>query len=335
MGQKEALYWKRIKEDIVQCQLCPHFCFLKEDEMGKCGVRQNKEGILRSLSYEKPCSIAVDPIEKKPLYHFLPSQKTLSIATPGCNLKCKFCQNWEISQAKIEEYKIKEVSPEEIINEAIKNKCKIISYTYTEPTVFYEYMIDIAKKAKKRGIKNVIVSNGFINPEPLNELCRFIDGANIDLKSINPKFYLELCGADLKPVINTIKTLIKNKVWTEVTTLIIPGKNDSEEEIKKLSKLIKSIDCNIPLHFSAFYPCYQMMNVKRTSAKILNKAREVAIKEGLRYVYTGNIIDEKGSATYCLKCKKGLIKREGFDVVENKLNNGFCSCGEKIAGVWG
>ena len=227
------------------------------------------------------------------------------------------------------------MSAEKVIEETIKTGCKIISYTYTEPTVFFEYMLDIVKLAKKKGIKNVIVSNGFINPEPLKELCKYIDGANIDLKSINPKFYKEVCEAELEPILKTIEILHENKIWVEITNLLIPGKNDLPKEIKELAHWIKNLDLNIPLHFSAFYPCYKMLDIPRTPQETLRKARDIALKEGLNYVYTGNIIDETGSTTYCPKCKKELIKRKGFYVIENSIRSKKCSCGEKIAGVWG
>ena len=246
----------------------------------------------------------------KPVYHFLPGKKTLSIATVGCNLKCGFCQNWQISQCKPENAKNLIIKPEEVVNQAVKNKLKIISYTYTEPTIFYEYMLDIAKLAKKKRIKNITVTNGFINPAPLNLLCDYLDASNIDLKAFDEDFYEMTCKARLKPVLESIKLMKSRGVWIELTNLIIPGLNDSVEKISKLVDWIeKNLGKDVPLHFSAFYPQYKMFNLPKTGEEILKKARRIAMGKGLRYVYTGNIDDEEGNNTYCPKCKKLLIKR--------------------------
>jgi pyruvate formate lyase activating enzyme len=336
---KEASYYKRLKNKIVQCQLCPHYCIIKDNERGKCRVRQNFKGRLYTLVYGKPCSVSLDPIEKKPFYHFMPGQQALSIATPGCNLHCKHCQNWEISQAKPEDIPTMRISPKQLIDRANELGARIISYTYTEPTIFYEYMLDTAKLAKKQGIKNTIVSNGFINPEPLKELCSYIDAANIDLKSISGKFYREVCDARVEPVLETLKILKKNDVWIEVTNLIIPTLNDNISEIKKLISWIKdNLGKDTPLHFTAFYPCYKLVNLPYTPIKILQKARKLALKSGLNYVYTGNLPDEEGSATYCPnpKCKKTLIRRQGyFSIIENNLAGRKCKfCKATIAGIW-
>ncbi|MBU3907078.1 MAG: AmmeMemoRadiSam system radical SAM enzyme [Nanoarchaeota archaeon] len=339
MVDKTALFWKKVgKEKAVQCQLCPHYCIIGNGEAGKCRARQNVNGKLISLVYGKPVSVAIDPIEKKPLYHFLPGEKTFSFGTVGCNLKCLNCQNAGISQASPENFKIKAINPTEIVKEALKNKTKIISYTYTEPTVFYEYVLDIskiAKNQKKDGMKNVIVSNGFINEKPLKEWCKIIDGANIDLKSISEDFYERICEGKLNPVLETIKTLRKKKIWVEITNLVIPGVNDSLYDIRKLiSWVIENIGVDVPLHFSAFYPCYKMDYKQPTDPELLKKARKIAMEQGLRYVYTGNILDDEGNNTYCPRCKKAVIIRHGFEIISNKIKDGKCSCGEKIAGVW-
>jgi pyruvate formate lyase activating enzyme len=332
--EKEALYYKELKDNIVQCQLCPRFCTIKPGERGNCGVRQNINGKLYSLVYNKPCSVALDPIEKKPLFHFMPGQEALSIATVGCNLHCLHCQNWTISQAAPEEIPYMYLTPKEVILGAEKKDIKIISYTYTEPTVFYEYMFDIAKIAKKNKIKNTMVTNGFINSEPSNELCKYIDGANVDVKG-NEKFYEEVCGAKLGPVLESIKKMHEQGVWLEVTNLIIPGYNDNEKEIMKIVDFVKGISKDIPLHFSAFYPAYKMQRTGPTSKETIKNARETAMKH-LNYVYTGNISDEEGSTTFCPKCKKAVIKRnEFYAVVENNIVDGKCKfCNEKIAGIW-
>jgi len=338
MVKKEALFWRILseKEKTVQCQLCPRFCVLKPGEIGNCHVRKNEKGKLISLVYAKPCSLALDPIEKKPLYHFLPGEQALSVATIGCNLHCKHCQNWEISQAKPQEFKSLEIKPEEIVKETKKKKAKIISYTYTEPTIFYEYMLDICKIAKKEKIKNTTVTNGFINPEPLKELCKYIDGSNIDLKSIDDEFYKRVCGGRVEPVLEAIKIMKEKGVWIEITNLLIPGLNDSTEQISRLVEWIKkNLGKDVPLHFTSFYPTYKMLNLPPTSLETLRKARKIALSKGLHFVYTGNLPDEEGSTTFCPKCKKVLIKRKGFGVIENNLKKGKCpECDEKIAGVW-
>jgi pyruvate formate lyase activating enzyme len=332
---KQALFYKKLKNNIVQCQLCPHFCTIEDGKRGTCEVRENEGGELISLVYGKPCSVSFDPIEKKPLYHFLPGQITLSIATAGCNLNCKHCQNWEISQARPEKIPNMPLSPEQVVKEAKKNKVKIISYTYTEPTIFYEYMLDIAKLAKKAGIKNTIVSNGFINPDPLKELCKYIDAANIDLKSIDDDFYKRICDGRVSPVLEALKILKEEKVWIEITNLLIPELNDGEKDIEKLVDWIKeNLSDTVPLHFTAFYPCYKLSDLPPTKIETLKKARQAAMKK-LNYVYTGNIPDSDGDNTFCPKCKKPVIKRRLFSIIENNLNGKKCpSCNEKIDGIW-
>jgi len=333
---QKALYWNSVKNKAVQCQLCPRFCIIKQNETGNCKVRENVNGTLYSLVYGKACSSYIDPIEKKPLYHFLPSSNAYSISTAGCNLHCKHCQNWTISQASPENVSSLDLSPKTVVENALSGNCKSIAYTYTEPTVFYEYVLDTAKIAKKKGIKNVIVSNGFINKKPLIELCKYIDAANIDLKSISEKFYVDICEARLQPVLETLKILKEKKVWLEIANLIIPTLNDKESDIKKLIAWIKNnLGVDTPLHFSAFYPTYKLLHISPTKPEVLIKARKLALKAGLNFVYTGNILDNEGSTTFCPSCRKPIIMRKGFYVIENKLNKGKCPhCNEKIPGVW-
>ncbi len=334
---EKALFYSSLKNNLVKCNLCPNFCVIANGSIGKCKVRKNIDGKLYSLVYSKPCSIAIDPIEKKPLYHFFPSSKTLSIATFGCNLTCLHCQNYEISQEFIEKEieELPTLDPIDIVNEALALNIKIISYTYTEPTIFYEYMLDIAKIAKKKGIKNVIVSNGYINETPLKKLIPFIDAANIDLKAMSEKFYREICNAKLEPILNTLKILSKSKVWLEITNLIIPGLNDSKQQIEDLIQFVVSLGKDIPLHFTAFFPAYKLTNIMPTPEKTLLDARKKALEEGLHYVYAGNIINVETNSTYCWKCKKLLIKRIGFSVAENNIKKGKCKyCNTKIAGAW-
>ena len=332
---KEALFYEKLKNKLVKCKLCPRGCVIKPNGYGNCNVRKNVDGKLYSMVYAKPVSIAFDPVEKKPLFHFLPGERALSIATVGCNFHCVYCQNWEISQAKPTEVPFSLVYPEEIVKKAKIHECKIISYTYTEPTVFYEYMLDIAKLAKKEKIKNTTVTNAFINKEPLKRLCKFLDASNIDFKGPE-KHYQELCGGWRKPVEEAIKIMYENKVWIELTYLIIPGHNDKEKDIRETVKWIKeNLSVEVPLHFTAFYPAYKMLDKEATKPETVIKARKIAIKLGLKYVYTGNIIDEVGSTTYCPECKKPLVKRTAFYLVENKIVDGKCPyCNTKIAGVW-
>ncbi len=332
---KEASYYEKLKENTVRCRLCPRFCIIKLNDRGNCGVRENKNGKLFSLVYENPVSIALDPIEKKPFYHFLPGQQALSIATAGCNLHCLYCQNWEISQCKPEKASSFKMSPKRVVEEATNREVKIMSYTYTEPTIFYEYMLDIAKLAKQKGIKNTTVTNAFINPEPITELCKYLDGTNVDFKG-SDKFYRELSGAWRKPVEEAIKIMHEKGVWIELTNLIIPGHNDKEKDIIKLVNWIKeNLSVDVPLHFSAFYPTYKMLETPPTNPKIVIKARKMAMDAGLHYVYTGNINDKEGSTTFCPKCNKPVIIRTGFMIKENRLIDGKCpNCQEKIAGVW-
>ena len=290
--EKEALFYKIIekKKKIVQCELCPHFCVIKNEKRGKCGARENREGILYSLVYGKPCSIALDPIEKKPLYHFFPGSMTFTIATVGCNLSCKHCQNWQISQAEIEKVPFWNVSPEDVIELTKESKSNIISFSYTEATIFYEYMLDIAKLAKKEKMKTVMVTNGFINPEPLKKIIDYIDAFNVDLKSINEKFYENVCGACLLPVLEALKIIHKSGKHLEITNLIIPRNNDSDEDIIKLVIWVRdNLSSEVPLHFSAFHPCYNMKNVSSTPPSVVIHAAKLASELGMKYVHTGNI----------------------------------------------
>ena len=333
---KEAMFYKKIRGGKVQCKLCPQFCIIDDGEWGKCKVRENESGKLYSMSYQEPASASVDRIEKKPLYHFLPGTNSYSVGMMGCNLGCSFCQNWALSQSHAGEKFVMKTTSEAIIKKAKKYKCPSISYTYSEPFVSYEYVSEIAKEAKKNGIKNVFVSNGFINPEPLKKIVKYMDAANIDLKSISDSFYQKICQARLKPVLETLKILKKSKVWFEITNLLIPGQNDSKKEITKLVSWIKkNLGTKVPLHFTAFYPTYKMLHIPSTRLEKLKEAREIALNLGLEYVYTGNLPFNEGSTTYCSKCKKALIVRIGFKIIGNNLEKGKCSCGEKIAGVWG
>ncbi len=335
---KQALFYKKLKNEIVQCQLCPHFCTLKNDERGKCGVRENKNGKLISLVYAKPCSIAVDAIEKKPLFHFWPGTRCLSIATVGCNFFCLFCQNWEISHPeKIDFESFEYFPPKKIVEICKQNELPGIAYTYTEPGIYAEYALDCMKLAKKQGLYNVWVSNGFINPKPAEKISKYLDAINVDLKG-DIKFYQKLCGISNEDEIHeALKIYKKNKVWIEITNLIIPGYNDKPEQIEKLVLWVKeNLGKETPIHFSRFYPCYKLTNVEPTSVEILEKAVKIAENLGMLYVYLGNAPEHPKESTFCPKCKKVLIKRRLFSIIENNLKRGRCSkCNHKILGFWG
>ncbi len=332
---KEAMHYKKLKNKSVQCFICPRKCIIKQNKYGFCRARKNENGTLYSMVYAAPCSVNIDPIEKKPLFHFLPGTTAYSIGTAGCNLRCKFCQNWQISQAMPDEVPFINLPPEKVVEEAINNNCKSIAYTYTEPVTFYEYVYDTTKLARKKGIKNMCVTNGFINQEPLKQLYKYIDAVNIDLKGFTDKYYREITGAWLQPVLDTIKTVHKMGVWLELTNLIIPGLNDDMKIIKKMCEWIKKISPNIPLHFSRFFPDYLMRDYPPTGENTLIKAAETAKKAGLNFVYIGNIRTKKDQKTRCSKCNKIIVDREWFMITENKLKNGKCyNCQTKVAGVW-
>jgi len=287
------------------------------------------------MVYGNLSSIAIDPVEKKPLYHFLPGTDIFSVGTFGCNLNCRHCQNFSISRALPPE-KYRETTPEQLIRSAIASGCSSIAYTYNEPIIFYEYVIDSSKLAKNKGIKNVIVSNGFVNEKPLRDLCKFIDGANIDLKAFNDEFYREVTFSRLQPVLDALKILHEEKVWLEITNLVIPGLNDDMKEIKQMCEWIKgNIGTEHPLHFTAFYPCYKLKDKQATSPATLKRAREIALKTGLKYVYVGNIAADEQNNTYCPECKSLLIERGYMNVIKNKIKKESCfNCGARIAGVW-
>jgi pyruvate formate lyase activating enzyme len=335
---KEALYYEKLNDNLVRCSLCPWLCSINDNNQGMCGVRKNISGKLFSLVYARPCAVHVDPIEKKPLYHFMPGARAFSIATIGCNFFCGFCQNWQISKADARniDKEYDELTPKQVVELCKKNNCNIISYTYTEPTIFYEYMLDIARIAKKERIKNTIVSNGYINEKPLRELCKHIDGANIDLKGFTNEFYIKVCKGKLEPVMKTLKILREEGVWLEITNLIVPGLNDDFKKIEEMCKWISNeLGRDVPLHFSRFHPDYKMPDSKATPMETLEKAKKIADKY-LDYVYIGNVSGE--SNTLCPKCKSVIIRRSMLSLIENKIkdgNEGKCfKCGNKIPGVW-
>jgi len=333
---KEAMFYEKLDKNTIRCFLCAHHCLIKDGKRGICATRENRGGALYSLVYGKVTSMNIDPIEKKPLFHFLPGSTSFSIATVGCNFRCEHCQNFEISQYTKEHSDIpgQSVTPEAIVEAAKRNGCESISYTYTEPTIFFEFAYDCARLAHEKGIKNVFVSNGYTSPEATRTIAPYLDGNNIDLKGGND-FYKEICGARLEPVKETIRLMKELGVWVEVTTLIIPDHNDSEEGLRNIAEFIKSVDLSIPWHVTQFYPTYKLTDKPRTPIKTLRRAREIGFETGLKYVYEGNVPGEGGENSFCPDCKELLIKRFGFSIIENKMKNGRCSkCGIEIEGVW-
>ena len=330
---KEAKWWQSIKEDKVECQLCPRNCTISEGKLGFCMTRQNVEGSLYSLVYGKPCAVNIDPIEKKPLYHFYPDTQILSIGTTGCNLACKFCQNWTISRAKVDDVRTYDLSPEKAVQTAKSNNCPSIAYTYNEPTVWAEYAMDIAKLAKQEGIKSVMVTNGYIQKSALHELYQWIDAANVDLKSINHEFYRKEIQGELEPVFATLKELKAMGVWIEVTNLVIPTVNDSTDELKELCEwVISNLGNETPIHFSAFHPNYKMTDKPRTSVEKLEQTRDIARDMGVKYVYVGNVYSDALNS-YCPNCGKLLIKRSWMGTTKNYLEDSSCpKCDTKIDG---
>lgn len=320
----------------VQCQLCPRKCILREGERGDCRVRINLEGKLQTLVYGNPCAVHVDPIEKKPLYHVLPTTGAFSIATAGCNLHCKYCQNWQISQRPPEETHNYNLPPEKVVSAAIKAQCRSIAYTYSDPVIFYEYTLDTAKLAQKQGILNILVTAAYIEKDPLLELCPYINAANVDLKGITNEYYKKIASGTLAPVLNAIKIMKKQGIWIELTNLIVPTWNDNENNIRDLCRwIVDNTGVDTPLHFSRFWPTHQLKNLPPTPVESLTMAREIAYREGLNYVYVGNVSGHAGNNTYCPTDKKIVIKRRGYMILENNIINGKCKfCGTTIPGIW-
>jgi len=320
----------------VQCELCPKICIIEPGQSGECRVRINIDGVLRTVVYGFPCSVNIDPVEKKPLFHFLPGTAILSVATVGCNLHCRNCQNWEISQANPEDVEVSSYPPEKLVKLAKYYRCLSLAYTYSDPIIFYEYTYDTAKLAKQENIRSVLVTAGYINPQPWKSLLQYIDAANIDLKGITDDFYRRVCSATLKPVQNALISAKAAGILVEVTNLIIPTLNDEPEQIRQLAHWVKTnLGAETPLHFSRFFPQYKMRHLPPTSEKTLDTAREIAISEGLDYVYIGNISSEQGQNTYCPSCKVLLIERAGYTILQNRLKDGRClDCGKEIYGVW-
>lgn len=332
---REARLYKIAEDGKAECNLCEFRCRIREGKRGICGVRENIGGTLYTLVYGKLIAEHIDPIEKKPLFHFQPASRSYSIATVGCNFRCLHCQNSEISQMPKDDKRIfgDEATPEEVANEAYETGCSSISYTYTEPTVFFEFAYDTGVLARNRGLKNVFVTNGYMTAECVNELKDVLDAANVDLKAFSDGFYKKVCGAKLDPVLRSIELMRSLGIWVEITTLIIPTLNDSDEELRNIAKWIYKTDKKMPWHISAFHPAYKLNNIPPTPASTVERARDIGLEEGLRYVYTGNLPGQRGESTFCYNCNKLLIERLGFAVKQNVIADSKCPyCGTVIDG---
>ena len=337
MNKVLAKWWEPTDNDKILCTLCPRYCKIGDGQPGFCYIRQNIGGKLYSIGYGRPTGFAIDPIEKKPLNHFLPGSNILSFGTAGCNLGCKFCQNWSMSKAKLDDMHSLDVSPEGVVELAKSYGTPSIAYTYNDPTIFGEYVIDISKIGREEGIKSVMVTAGYIDKEARKDVYKYIDAANVDLKGFTERFYWKNTYSHLNDVLDTLIWL-KNEtdVWFEITTLIIPDENDSPEEIKlECDWILKNLGDRVPLHFTAFHPDFKMLNKERTPEKTLTTARKIAIDLGIKYCYVGNVYNKEGQTTYCPNCNEKLITRNWHSVISNKIVNGCCkSCGEKIEGVF-
>lgn len=333
---REASLYRPSAGDYVDCYLCEFHCHIADGNRGVCGVRENRGGKLYTLVWGKLIAEHIDPIEKKPLFQFQPASRSYSIATVGCNFRCLHCQNSEISQAPRETKEIfgEEAAPEEVVNEAYETGCSSISYTYTEPTIFFEYAKDVGVLAKEKGLKNVFVTNGYMTTECLDELKGVLDAANVDVKAFSESFYKKVCGAKLAPVLKAIEHMRSLGIWVEITTLIIPTLNDSVDELRQIAKWICQTDKSMPWHISAFHPAYKLKEIPPTPVSTIERAREIGLEEGLRYVYTGNVPGLKGESTYCYNCKELLIERRGFTVLRNLVVESKCPyCDATIDGV--
>lgn len=331
----EAKYYEKQVENKIKCGLCPNECRVTDLERGTCGVRENRSGKYFTLVYGNLCTMNIDPIEKKPLFHYFPGSKALSVATAGCNFSCKFCQNWEISQKRPEQVRSFKLLPKDLITVAKRKSLEIVAHTYTEPVVFFEYMLDSAIEGKKRDVQNVMISNGYINEKPMRELCKYLGAVKIDLKAFTEKFYRDICGGSLKPVLNTLNVLKDEGIWFEIVVLIIPGLNDSKKEIKEMSDwIVKNLGPDVPLHFSRFSPTFMLKNIPSTPPEILMRSRKIAMDSGIKFCYVGNMISDAEN-TYCPDCGKLLVERSGFYTDVTGIKRGKCKyCGEKIPGIF-
>ncbi len=328
--------YQKAENDKVQCLLCPHNCKLSEGQSGICKTRKNSEGLIYALNYGNLCSMSIDPVEKKPLYHFYPGEKIFSVATGGCNFRCLNCQNWLISQSSPESLTNYEIKPSQLIEQVSKQNCRMIAFTYTEPTIFFEYMLDTARIAKDLGIKTVLISNGYINQEPLLELIPYLDAANIDLKCFNDQTYKTLTGGRLEPVLQTLSCLKSKGIWLEITNLIIPELTDNLDMITEMCSWLKENEFeNTPLHFSRFFPHYKLNNLPPTPVEKLIEAKRIAWKTGLNYIYIGNISQPQNENTICPFCQKVIVERDAYRLISIHIVHNRCAyCHNYIPGIW-
>ena len=336
LSSKEARYYTKLPDKKVQCKLCPHRCIVRPGKRGNCETRENRDGIYYSLVYGRIATHHKDPIEKKPFYHFLPGCTAFSIATAGCNVDCKFCQNWELAQRRPDDLPNVAFTPVELVHSAKRWNCETIAFTYNEPTVLNEFVFDVASEVRNQGLKTVIISNGFINEKPLRDLCRVIDAYKVDLKSFSKEYYRDVVGGMLTPVLDTLVTLKSQGVWTEIVYLTVPTLNDDPTKCKEMVKwIVEELGPDVPVHFSRFYPKYKLKNLPPTPIATLEKLRNVALDGGLHYVYLGNVPGHSGENTTCPHCRNLIIGRSGYEIFENRVVNGKCHfCGQEISGVW-
>ena len=336
VARHEALFWEELPDNKVKCVLCPRECQVADVERGYCGVRENQGGRYQTLVYGALCSANLDPIEKKPLFHYLPGTTAFSIATAGCNIECKFCQNWQISQFRPEQVPSTLVTPERLVVACRARSSPTIAYTYSEPVVFYEYMHDTAALARQQNIGSVMISNGYIQEKPLRQLCRHLTGVKVDFKAYSEQFYSEWCAGELKPVLEALEVLKDIGIWFELVILIIPTLNDSPQEIKGMSKwVLEHLGPDVPMHFTRFHPTYRVTNLPRTPVSTIERCRKIALEAGVHYVYAGNVPMHHGENTYCHSCGEELIHRTGFRVGTNRITDGKCpKCHTPIPGIW-
>ncbi len=332
----EARYYEKLGQKRVHCRLCPRECRVEDGSRGYCKVRGNKNGTYYTLVYGRPCALHLDPIEKKPFFHVLPGTSAVSLSTVGCNLNCKFCQNWQISQSGPEDVETQYTAPAQIVDQAVSARVPSIAYTYGEPNVFMEYMQDIARLARTKGKRSVVVSNGYIQNKPLLDLCGLVDAMKIDLKAFDESYYREVCSATLRPVLDTILTIHARNVWLELVYLVVPTLNDDPAKIREMARWINaSLGPDVPMHFSRFFPQYRLANLSPTPISTLDKAHDICREEGLHYVYVGNVPGHAAEHTYCPKCSRRIITRDGYRLVSLDIKNGSCRfCGQRIPGIW-
>ncbi len=333
---KPAMFYKKLSNRRIQCLVCPKECIVGDRERGYCGCKENRGGVYYTLVNGRAAAVGLDPIEKKPLFHFLPGTLAFSIAAAGCNFNCKNCQNWEISQSRPEQVRGIDLPAQRVVEQAIAHRAASVAYTYSEPVTFYEYMYDTSKIARKRGVRNVMITAGFINREPMIEVCKYLDAIKVDLKSMRNEFYKTNCDGWLQPVLDTIKLVHRLGKWLEIVYLVIPTLNDSRREICDLVEwILHNLGRDVPLHFSRFFGAYQLKNLPQTPMSKLDECYRIAREAGLRYVYVGNIPDPDYATTYCPKCGTALIRRNIYQITLMRLKNGACpKCGTKIPGVW-